>query len=205
MENEGHLAGELLNLRENVESQTLPVCGIFAVDIADARCEHIDAEISDHLALLGVSNFAAADNAVLFTADGADFSLNGNALRMSESDYLLGLCDVLLNVVVRAVKHNGGETCLDALESAFIGAVVEVKSNGNGDSQLVYHAVDHADNGRKAAHILACAFGHAEDNGGVELLSGEKDCLCPLKVVDIELTDRVLAGLCIFEHLCCGN
>ena len=99
VENEGHLAGELLDVGENIKSQALPVCGILAVDVADARCEHIDAEISDHLAFVGVSDLAAAYNAVLFAADGADFSLNGNALRVSESDYLLGLLDVLLNAV----------------------------------------------------------------------------------------------------------
>ena len=65
MENEGHLAGELLDVGENVKSQTLPVRGILAVDIAYARCEHIDAEIGNHLALLGVCDLAAAYNAVL--------------------------------------------------------------------------------------------------------------------------------------------
>ena len=82
---------------------------------------------------------------------------------------------------------------------------LEVKRNGNGNSELVYHSVNHGGDGLETAHILARAFGHAEDNGGVELLSGEKNSLCPLKVVDIEVTDRVLAGLCIFEHFCCGN
>ena len=205
MENEGHLAGELLDVGENVESQTLPVRGILAVDIAYARCEHIDAEIGNHLALLGVCDLAAAYNAVLFAADGADFGFNGNALRMSESDYFLCLCDIFLNAVVRAVEHDGGEARLDTLERALIGAVIKVKRNGNGDSELVYHSVNHGGDGLEAAHIFACAFGHAEYNGGVELLSGEKNSLCPLKVVDIEVTDRVLAGLCVFEHFCCGN
>ena len=59
---------------------------------------------------------------------------------MSESDYLLGLLDVLLNAVVRAVEHDGGEAGLDALECALIGAVIKVKRNGNGDSELVVHS-----------------------------------------------------------------
>ena len=124
---------------------------------------------------------------------------------MSESDYLLCFCNIFLNAVVRAVEHDGGEACLDALERALIGAVIKVKRNGNGNSKLVDHSVNHGGDGLEAAHIFACALGHAEDNGRVELLSGEKDCLCPLKVVDIEVTDRIFAGLCIFEHLCCGN
>ena len=99
---------------------------------------------------------------------------------------------------MRAVEHDGGEARLDALERALIGAVIEVKSDGNSDSKLVDHSVNHGGDGLETAHIFACALGHAKDNGRVELLSGEKNSLCPLKVVDIEVTDRVLAGLCIF-------
>ena len=71
MKNERHRAGELLNLREHVKAQALPVGRILAVNVADTGCEHVDAEIRDHLALIRVRDLAAADDAVFLAADRA--------------------------------------------------------------------------------------------------------------------------------------
>ena len=101
---------------------------------------------------------------------------------------------------MRAVEHDGREACLDALLRAFIGAVVEVERYGNGDAELLDHRGDHTDDGLEAAHILACALGYAEDDGGFELLGGQQDRLGPLKVVDVELTDSIVTGLSFGEH-----
>ena len=100
VENERHRAGELLNLREHVEVEALPVGRILAVDVADAGCEHVDAEICDHLALFRIRDFAAADDAVFLAADRADFRLNGDALLARNADEFLRLRDVLLDRIV---------------------------------------------------------------------------------------------------------
>ena len=175
------------------------------MDVANAGGQHGDAQVGDHLALVGVGHFAAADNAVLFAANGADFGLNGDALLVGDADNLLGLLDVLLNAVVGAVEHNGGEAVLHGLQGGVIGAVVQVQGNGDRDVQGLEHAVDHAGHRVEAAHILASALGHAEDNRGIALLGGEQDSLGPLQVVDVELANSVLAGLGLGEHFFCGN
>ncbi len=78
-----------------------------------------------------------------------------------------------------------------------------MESYGNGDLELLEHTVNHADYGLVAAHILSCALGNTEDNGGVELLSSQEYRLCPLKVVDVELTYRVVTCLCLCKHFFC--
>ena len=154
-------------------------------------------------ALSGISALACADNAVLFTADGADFRLDGKTQLVAGCNQLLGLFDVLLDRIVGAVKHDGAEARRDAGLSALIGAVVEVERNGNRDLELLEHTVDHADYGLVAAHIFACALGYAEDNGRIELLSRQENRLCPLEVVDVELSNRVVTGLCLCQHFFC--
>ena len=173
------------------------------MDVADACCEHVDAEVSNHFAFLRVCNFAAADNAVFLAADCADLSLNGDALCMSDADELGGLCDVLFDRIVGTVEHDGREACFDASLSAFVGAVVEVQSNRNRDLQGLQHAVYHANYGVVAAHVLACALGNTEDDRRVVLLSCEQDSLCPFEVIDVELTDSVFACLSLVQHFLC--
>ena len=76
---------------QSVETQAGPVLGILAVDVADTSSQHGDAQISDHLALVGISHFASTDHAVLFAADGANLGLNGHALGLSNGNQFLGL------------------------------------------------------------------------------------------------------------------
>ena len=75
-----------------------------------------------------------------------------------------------------------------------------MQSNGNGDFEFLEHSGYHAYNGLVAAHIFACALGNTEDNGALELLSGEENGFCPFKVVDVELTYSIVACLCFGEH-----
>ena len=173
------------------------------MDIADTSCEHCNAQISYHLALLRISALAHADNAVLFAADGTYLSLEGDAENIAGVDQSGGLCDVLFDRIVRTVEHDGGETSVDASLSAFKGAVVEVQSNRNCDMQILNHALYHANDGGITAHILACALGNTKDNRRLALLSGEKDSLCPFKVVDVELTNSVLAVASLVQHFFC--
>ena len=88
----------------------------------------------------GVCDLASAHDAVLDAADGTDLSLDAQALGVCQSDQLLGLGHVLLDGVVAAVEHDGGEASLNAGLAALVGAVVQVQSNGDGDA----HGIDHS-------------------------------------------------------------
>ena len=73
---------------------------------------------------------------------------------------------------MRAVEHYGRKARFDALVAAFVSAVVEMKRYWNGDVEPFNHCFYHIRNGFEARHIFACAFRYAENDGGVELLSG---------------------------------
>ena len=72
MQNQRNVVGGLVDAVQSLEVQTLPVCGVDAVDVADAGSQEVDAQSGDLCALLGISNLASAYNAVLNAADGAD-------------------------------------------------------------------------------------------------------------------------------------
>ena len=171
--------------------------GVHAVDVADAGSQHVHAQVGDHLALVGIGHFAAAHNAVLFAADGAYLGLHGDALLTGDADDLLGLFDVLVDGVVGAVEHDGGEPGLHGVQGALVRAVVQVQGHRHGDVQGLYHGLDHGGHGLEAAHVLAGALGHAEDHRGVALLGGLEDGLGPLQVVDVELADAYLPALAL--------
>ena len=173
------------------------------MDVADTCGKHCNAEVCDHLAFVGICTFACAHNAVFFAADSADFCFERDALFACDLNEFLSLLNVFFDGVVRTVKHYRRETCFNTSKSALVRAVVKVKSNGNSDAESFEHAVNHADNCLVAAHVFACAFGNTEDNRGVELLCCLKNSLCPLEVVDVELTNSVVAFLCFGKHFLC--
>ena len=205
MKYERHVANFCLDLSKRIEGKTGPVCGILAVDITDTSSQHCNAQVSNHLALLRISALAHTDYAVFLAADRTYLSLEGDTEDIAGVYKSSSLCDVLFDRIVRAVEHDGGEACVDASLSAFEGAVVKVQSNRNGDVKVLDHALYHADDGRVTAHILACALRNTEDNRRLALLCGEKDSLCPLKVVDVELTNSVLAVASLVQHFFCRN
>ena len=175
MKNERHNACLLLDRIENVETKSRPSFGIFAVDVADSCCEHIYAEICNSLALIGICALAHSDNAVFLAADRANLSLDRKTELVSYVNELGCLGNVLLDVVVRAVEHDGCEAGLDALVTSFVCAVVEVKSNRNSDPKALIHSLNHSCNCAKTCHVLACALGYTKDNRALELLSCEKN------------------------------
>jgi len=120
---------------------------------------------------------------------------------MCQSDQLLGLFHVLLDGVVAAVEHDGREAGLDAGLAALIGAVVQVQGNGNGDAQALVHGLDHGSNGLETGHIFAGTLRNTEDDGGVHLLCSEQNALGPFQVVDVELTDSIVAIACFQQHI----
>ena len=203
MENERHIADGLVDRLEGLKAQAFPVCRVDTVDIADAGCKEVNAEICDLLALLRICTLTLTDDAVLFAADCADLCLNGETELMCNVNELCGLLNVLVDREVRAVEHDRGEAGLNALVAAVIGAVIEVQSDRNGDAEGFIHCLDHCSNGLEAAHILSCAFGNTEDDRGVQLLRCEQNSLCPFEVVDVELTDSVLTVSCLVQHVFC--
>ena len=201
VQDQGDVIGSAMDLVQSLEVQALPVGGVLAVDVADTGSQEVDAQGSDLGTLSGVSNLAHADDAVLFTADGTNLSLDGQAVVMGQGDQFGGLGNVLVDVVVAAIEHDGSETGGNAGLSTLIGAVVQVQGNGNGDAQAFVHGLDHGGNGLEAGHIFASTLRNAEDDGGVHLLRGEQNALGPFQVVDVELTDSIVAIACFQQHI----
>ena len=77
------------------------------MNIADACCQEIYAQISDSLALLRIGALAHSYHAVFLAADGTHFRLNGNTLAVCGGNQLCGFCHVFVNGIMGTVKHNG--------------------------------------------------------------------------------------------------
>ena len=188
---------------QSLEVQPLPVGRVDAVDVADAGSEEIDAQIGDLCALCGVSDLTVAHNAVLDAADGTDLGLDAHALGVCQSDQLRGLGDILLDGVVAAVEHDGGEASLNAGLAALVGAVIQMQSDRNGDAHRIDHCVHHCGDGLEAGHVLAGTLGDAQNDGTLHLLAGGQDSLGPLQIVDVELRHTVVAVAGFDEHFGC--
>ena len=203
MQDQRNVIGSLVDAVQSLEVQTLPVGGVDAVDVADAGGQEVDAQISDLCALCGVSDLAIAHDAVLDAADGADLGLDAHALRVCQSDQLLGLLHILLDGVVAAVEHDGGETGLNAGLAAFVGAVIQMQSDRDGDAHGIDHCIDHSSDGLEAGHVLAGTLGDTQDDRTLHLLAGGQNSLGPLQVVDVELRHTVVAVTSFDEHFGC--
>ena len=171
------------------------------MDVADARRQHRHAEVGDALALGGVRDLAAAHDAVLLAADRADLALDRNALGSGQRDNLLALFNVLLDRIVGAVEHDRREARRDRLFGALIAAVVEVQRHRHGDAEAFDHRFGHRRDRLEAAHIFARALGDAENDGGIAFLRREQGHLGPLKVIDVELPDRVMSLMGPGKHV----
>ena len=79
--------------------------------------------------------------------------------------------------------------------------MVQVQGNGNGDAQALVHGLDHGSNGLETGHIFAGTLRNTEDDGGVHLLCSEQNALGPFPVVNVELTDGIVAIACFQQHI----
>ena len=70
------------------------------MDVADACCQEVDAEISDLLALFRIRALALADHAVFLAADRSDLCLERHAVVMCDLNELRCLRYVLLDRIV---------------------------------------------------------------------------------------------------------
>ncbi len=123
---------------------------------------------------------------------------------MGQGNDLLTFGNVLFDVVMGTIEHYGGETDLDAGLGAFISTMIQMQGYRNGNAQRLVHSCYHSGNRRETGHIFAGAFGNAKDNRRIVVLSGFQDLFSPLKVVNVELTDCVMACFGLFQHFGCG-
>ena len=173
------------------------------MDVADAGSQEINAQGSDAGALLRIGDLAGAHDAVLDAADGTDLSLDGQALVMGVSHQLLGLGNVLVDGVVGTIEHDGGEAGLDAGLGALVGAVVQMQRHRHRDAQALVHGLDHSGDRLETGHVLAGALRDTQDHRALHGLGLQQDGLGPLQVVDVELTDAVMAVACLAQHIGC--
>ena len=137
------------------------------MDIADACCEHVHAQICDLLALIRVSALTHTYDTVFLAANGAYLCLNRKAKLMSHSNKFFCLCDILIDRIVRTVEHDWREACLDALVACVICAVIQMERYRNCDTEICIHCLNHRWNGIESCHIFAGTLWHTEDNRAV--------------------------------------
>ena len=203
MQNQRNVVGGLVDAVQSLEVQTLPVCRVDAVNVADAGSQEVDAQSGDLCTLFGISNLASAYNAVLNAADGADLGLDAHTMSVCKGHQLFRLFHVLFNGIVAAVEHDGGEAGLNAGLAALVGAVVQMQSNGNSDAHGIDHGADHGGNGLETGHVLTSTLGNAQNDGALHFLAGGQDCLGPLQIIDVELRHTVVAIACLEQHFGC--
>lgn len=133
----------------------------------------------------------------------AELSFDDDIMLMSISDDFLRAFDVLFEVIVRTIEHDGRETIIDA---GFAGLEIRTMIEVQGDRNIVdlegclYEVTE-----IRALGILACASGSLEDNRGVQLCSCFRDTLYNLHVVDVESTDGETALISFLEHFFRSN
>ena len=174
---------------------------------AYSDCERIDAGLGYKLFNLfgtGVGGILGGNLYVVLNAGKtSELAFDHNTVSVSVFNDLLGNCNVVLEGVVRAVDHYGGETAVDARLADFeVCTVVEMKckiDTGVGDSRLCQsHQVF-------MLCILAGTCGNLKDNGRLCLCGSLGYSLNDLHVVDVERADGITAGICFFEHFGSGN
>ena len=172
------------------------------MNITDTSCKHVNTEISNHLTLVRISTFTSTDNSVFFSTDGTYLSLDRHSMLMSDLYKFFCLLNVLVDRIMRSVKHDGWESCFYTFQASFVAAVIKMKSNRNCNSKFFHHSIYHSHNSLITCHVLSCTLWYSKNNRRVKLLSCCQDCLCPLKVVDVELANCVMTCFCFLKHFC---
>ena len=109
VQDQRNVVGGVVDLVQCDKVQALPVAGTcrWMLPMPAARKSMPRPAILAHSA--GSATSPDADDAVLLAADGADLGLNGQTVVMGQGDQLGGLGDVLVDGVVTAIEHDGGE------------------------------------------------------------------------------------------------
>ena len=203
MQYQRHVADSLLYSFQSFEAQTFPVCRIYTVDVTNTSSQNVYAQISDGLAFLRICTLASTDYAVFFAADCTDFCFDRQTQLMSNCNQFLGLCQIFFDREVRTVEHDRSKASLDAVIALIVGAVIQMQSNRNGDTQRFVHSLYHICNNLETGHVLAGTAGNAQNYRRIQLLCSVQDCLCPFQIVDVELTDCILAVSSLLHHILC--
>ena len=179
---------------------------ICAVGGADGDGEGVNTGAGDEFLDLfgtGVGGILSADlDVVLDAGQTAELALDNCAALVCVLDDTTGQLDVVLEGMVRAVDHDGGEAAVDAgLADLEICAMVEVEGEVN--ASILDGSLSKCEQVCMLC-ILTCAGRDLKDNRGLLRGSSLGDGLNDLHVVDVERADGVAAGIGLFEHFLGG-
>ena len=141
---------------------------------------------------------------VLNAGQGAELSLNHDAVVMCIFHNLLGQGDVLIKGLGGGIDHDGGEAAVDAGFAQLEGiAVVQVQRDGDlgvlfdrGLNQLDQIGV---------VGVSAGTLGNLQNNRALQLTGSFRDALDDLHVIDIESANGIAAVVGLFKHFFCGD
>ena len=135
---------------------------------------------------------------VLNAGQGAQLSLDHNAVVMGILHHLTGDGDVLLKGLGGSVDHNGGKAVVDAGFAGLKGvAVIQVQADGQAGLDLgSLHQLYKIG----AVGIGTGALGHLKDHRGIALPGSLGDALNDLHIVDVKGADGIAAVVGLFEH-----
>ena len=220
MENDRELRDLLLDLCEDVETElrryenAVSIARALlrfelecAMGRADSDSQGINASLLDEFLnffRLRVSCIMSSNlDVILDTSQFTQLSLDDYATCMSVLNDFLSDFDVLFEVIVGTVDHDGGETTINAgFASLEICAVVEMQSDRNiVDLQSSFYEMHEV----LMLSVFTCASGALQDDRGLQLSSCFRDTLYDFHVVDVESTDSVAAFVSFLEHFFRSN
>ena len=210
MEHDGEPRQAAAHLFQNVEAQLGLGTGLElkgAVAGADGDGQAVHAGGPDellHLVGVGVGGIGSGDvHVVLDAGQTAQLTLDDDTVLVGVLHDLAGQGDVVLERMLGAVDHHGGEASVDAgLADVKVLAVVQVQGDGQA---RVLHGGLHQLHQVAVLGVFSGPGGHLEDDGRVGLLGSLGDTLDDLHVVHVEGTDGVAALVSLAEHLCGSN
>ena len=213
--NDGEAGESLLDLLEDIEAErrrnknAVGIAGallgcelVCAVGGTDSDSKRVNTGAGDEFFNFlgtGVGGILGAYiYVVLYARELAQLALNDHAVSVSVFNYLFGKGNVVLEGVLGAVDHNGGEAAVDAgLADIEICAVVKVKSEVN--AAVLYCSLGKTEQVCGLC-IFACAGRDLKDDGGFFLSRRLGYRLDYFHVVDVERADGVTALICLPEH-----
>ena len=207
----------LLNLFQHVEVKTLLAGELeSAVGSSDRDRERVDAGLLNEFSrLFRIRQLDASDDVFFNAAELSEFRFDDDALGVSAIDDALRNIDVLRELFVRSVDHDGAiETGIDAVVADVFSAVIEVDGEDRFREDLVGGA-DHAFE-EVLIGVGTSAAGNLDDEGsafrivvrilvrgGFAKVAAEKtDEL--LEIVDVIGADSVLA-ISFLKQVFCRN
>ena len=137
------------------------------MDITDTCSKHVYAKISDCLTFFRICTLTHTYNAVFFSTDRTNFTLDRKTKLMSYVYELCRLSKVLFEWIVRTIKHDRCETSLDTLITSFVCSMIQMKCYWNCDSKFLVHSLNHSCNCLESCHILSGTLRYTKDNWGV--------------------------------------